>query len=264
MTQERATNHKPIELSPPIALDCIALLHCASSNCIALHCTLFWFHFTVQCATATALHCNCNGFHFKCCILLSCLESPLRTMRRFILLILNSHFQSHIMLHCIVLHYFALHCTVHCYVRLVCTLPSIPPWYWRHTSSVLSGVGLPLTRLALLLIPPPTQIGSCLHFAEAPLRCRGTAEAKFYPFLWQNEPWVANHIVVSQGTLWPTNGSRWPVLKPLPRSKMWYLPNSSESYDLSITCQWLVPWPGLWLWSSWKIGLSGPLYSHSS
>ena len=164
-------------------------------------------------------------------------------------------------LHCVALFCIALHCCV----RLVCTLPSIPPWYWRHTSSVLSGVGLPLTRLvALLLIPPPTQIGSCLHFAEAPLRCRGTAEAKFYPFLWQNEPWVANHIVVSQGTLWPTNGSRWPVLKPLPRSKMWYLPNSSESYDLSITCQWLVPWPGLWLWFSWKIGLSGPLYSHSS
>ena len=210
--------------------------------------------------------CNCNSIALqlqwvslhKCCILLSCLESPLRTMRRFILLILNSHFQSHIMLHCIVLHYFALHCPLLCQVGLHIALdPTVIlaphqqciEWCWITTYQACC----PITH------PSPNT-----NWILPPLCWRGTAEAKFYPLLWQNEPWVANHIVVSQGTLWPTNGSRWPVLKPLPRSEMWYLPNSSESYDLSITCQWLVPWPGLWLWSSWKIGLSGPLYSHSS
>ena len=117
VTQERATNHKPIELSPPIALDCIASLCIVQLHCTALHSLLISLHCAMCNCNSIALQLQWVSLH-KCCILLSCLESPLRTMRRFILLILNSHFQSHIMLHCIVLHYFALHCPLLCQVGL--------------------------------------------------------------------------------------------------------------------------------------------------
>ena len=69
-------------------------------------------------------------------------------------------------------------------------------------------------------------------------------------------------------TLWPLNVSHWPVPKTTLIFKMWSLPKGFRFFCwlwikhwVSVTCP--LTW-SLRLWSWWKIGLSRPLYSHSS